>query len=614
MLGIERWEALVFSLSTWIDFYTMRYGMAVLPDPTSSPALKEHLLHFYESDVSLLDAMSAFIGAGLRASETCFLFATQAHHESLQERLKENGIDVLAAQERGEYRWFDAAEMLSKLMLDDMPESERFAREVGDLIAQATSGQRHVRIFGEMVALLWEQGNFNAVTRLEELWNDLYQRLNAFSLFCAYPMHSFSGQAHAAQFLEIIRLHSHLIPAGVSSLLIDPDEQLQAIALLQRKTYSLETEIEQREEVEQRLRVSEEALYRLAAIVESSDDAIVSKTLDGIITSWNASAERLFGYSAEEAVGRHITLIIPPELYPEEDEILRKLRQGERIKHYETVRVRKDGRRVDVSLSISPVKDRNGKIIGGSKIARDIGERRELERRKDEFIAMASHELKTPVTSLKGFTQLLQRRLRNSGNEEDLRFLTRMDTQVNRLTHLVDDLLNLTKMQTGKLEYRMEAFDLAELVQEIVENVQEATQTHRLLLEKTVVASVYGDRDRIGQVLTNLLTNAIKYSKDADRVIIRMEVSEGNVIVSVQDFGIGIPQEYQQRIFERFFRVSETGGTTYSGLGIGLYISRNIIKRHQGKLGVQSRKGEGSTFFFQLPLAQTANVRVEEGD
>jgi PAS domain S-box-containing protein len=347
---------------------------------------------------------------------------------------------------------------------------------------------------------------------------------------------------------------------------------------------------------------AEEIRRRLAAIVESSNDAIVGKTLDGIITNWNTAAEGLFGYSAEEAIGKHITLIIPAELYREEEEIIGKLRRGIRIQHYETVRLRKDGTRIDVSLSISPVKDDTGKIIGAAKIARDISERREQERRKDEFISMASHELKTPVTSLKGFTQILQRRLLKLNDKESVRFLARMDAQINRLTTLIDDMLDLSKMQNSQLAYRMERFDLAELVEEIVENVQGTTQTHHLLLEETIVVHIYGDRDRIGQVLINLLTNAIKYSPTTERIIVRMTIHEETVVVSVQDFGIGISESYQQSIFQRFYQVNEPAEKTYPGLGIGLYIASTIIERHKGRLWVQSRKGEGSIFHFSLPL------------
>jgi PAS domain S-box-containing protein len=342
---------------------------------------------------------------------------------------------------------------------------------------------------------------------------------------------------------------------------------------------------------------------RLAAIVESSDDAIVSKTLDGIITSWNAAAERLFGYSSEEAVGKHITLIIPVELYKEEEEIIRKLRQGIRIEHFETVRLRKDGRLIDVSLSISPVKDDAGNIIGAAKIARDIRERKELEQRKDEFISIASHELKTPISALKGFTQLLQRRFQGHSDEEAARFLARMDTQLDKLTTLISDMLDISKMQNGQLAYRMESFDLVELVEEIMENVQGTTQKHHLLLQKKVEAQIYGDRDRIGQVLMNLLTNAIKYSPTAGRIVVNMAIAEESVLVSVQDFGIGIPEDEQERIFQRFYQVNGPASKTSPGLGIGLYIARQIIERHHGYLWVQSREGEGSTFSFSLPLA-----------
>jgi signal transduction histidine kinase len=303
-------------------------------------------------------------------------------------------------------------------------------------------------------------------------------------------------------------------------------------------------------------------------------------------------------------------LIIPPELYDEEREIISKLRQGIRIEHYETTRVRKDGSRVEVSLSISPVKDSTGRIIGAAKIARDVTERRAFERRKDEFISMASHELKTPVTSIKGFTQLLHRRFQQRDDEESLRFLARMDAQLNKLTKLISDLLDISKMQTGQLEYRTEPFDLGALAQEIVENVQGTTQTHRLMLESPAHVPVFGDRDRIGQVLINLLTNAIKYSAQADKVLIRIAVDGENALVSVQDFGIGIAEAYQKKVFERFYQVNEPDMNTYPGLGIGLYIASEIIKRHHGHIWVESQKGKGSTFSFCLPLLEEESLKA----
>jgi PAS domain S-box-containing protein len=542
----------------------------------------EHFVQFYETDAFLLDSLSGFIGTGLAKGDACIVLATKAHRESLEERLKSNGLDLVAAQTQGDYISLDAAEALSKLMVDGLPDPELFALVVGDLVMRAAEGRHHVRAFGELVALLWADGNRVAAIRLEELWNDL-GKLHPFSLFCAYPMHGF--KMYEVEFTEICNRHSQVIPTEGYTTLTTPGDRLRAISLLQQKANALAEE-----------------RSRLAAIVESSNDAIVGKTLDGIITSWNPAAELLFGYSAQEAMGKHITLIIPAELQHEEEDIIGKLRQGIRIEHYETVRVRKDGRRIDVSLSISPVKDGTGNIIGAAKIARDITERKEFERRKDEFISMASHELKTPVTSLKGFTQLLLRRFKRLGDDETFRSLARMDTQLNRLTKLISDLLDISKMQTGQLQYSMEPFDLNVLAQEIVENVQETTQTHRLILQKTAEVCVCGDRDRIGQVLINLLTNAIKYSPQADQVIVQIALDGTDALVSVQDFGIGIAEAHQEKIFERFYQVNEPIEKTYPGLGIGLYIACEIIKRHRGRLWVKSQKGEGSVFYFSLPL------------
>jgi PAS domain S-box-containing protein len=234
----------------------------------------------------------------------------------------------------------------------------------------------------------------------------------------------------------------------------------------------------------------------------------------------------------------------------------------------------------------------------------DISDQKELERRKDEFISMASHELRTPVTSLKGFTNLFQRRLAKQADEKALHYLARMDAQLNKLTKLITDLLDVSKILTGKVIYREEPFELDALLNETIENLQAATPTHRLRLDGTAEAQIYGDRDRIGQVLINLITNAIKYSPQADTVVIHIARDSQNAQVSVQDFGIGIGKEHQQKIFERFYQVTDPEEKTYPGLGIGLYLSYEIIRRHEGNMWVESKKGEGATFHFTLPLME----------
>jgi PAS domain S-box-containing protein len=346
---------------------------------------------------------------------------------------------------------------------------------------------------------------------------------------------------------------------------------------------------------------AEAELARYAAIVTSSDDAIVSKTLDGTITSWNTAAERMFGYPAAEAIGQPITLIIPPELHQEEVDILGKLRRGVRIQHYETVRMRKDGTKVAVSLSISPVKDSTGNIIGAAKIARDITERLELERRKDEFISIASHELKTPITTLKGFIQLLSRKFERQGLPEAVPTLTKMEAQVNRLTKLIDELLDVSKIQAGRVDYEEEPVDLAALLRETVELLQASSPTHTLLIRGTHQAWIMGDKDRLGQMLTNLITNAIKYSPQANKVDLSLTASPTTVTLRVRDYGVGIPKAHQKNIFDRFYRVRDRH-QAFSGLGLGLYITHEIVKRHGGEMTVESEEGKGSTFVVSLPL------------
>lgn len=251
-----------------------------------------------------------------------------------------------------------------------------------------------------------------------------------------------------------------------------------------------------------------------------------------------------------------------------------------------------------------PVLNKNGQVAMVVTIIHDITEQMIIERRKDEFISMTSHELKTPVTSLKGFTNVLQRRLAKQDDTQSLYYLARMDAQLNKLTALISDLLDISRMQSGKLPLRAEPFDLDALVAETVENAQAATSTHQLYIEGRTGALICGDKDRLSQVFINLLTNAIKYSPGAQRVVVRLSRDEdqGQALVSVQDFGIGIDQAHHDKIFERFYQVTDPEEKTYPGLGIGLYISSELVARHHGRMWVESRKGRGSTFFVALPV------------
>jgi PAS domain S-box-containing protein len=348
---------------------------------------------------------------------------------------------------------------------------------------------------------------------------------------------------------------------------------------------------------------------RLAAIVESSDDAIVSKDLNGIIASWNKGAERLFGYTAQEAIGKSITMLIPPDRYDEEPAILARIRRGEPIEHYETVRRRKDGTLLDISLTVSPIVDSRGTIVGASKIARDITAQRALARQKDEFLGIASHELKTPVTGIKGYAQLLERHFRKMGDAPATAMLAKLDGQIDRLTGLIDDLLDVTRIESGKMLFRPAPFDLNALIAEEIEDVQRTAERHTIVRELAEPVTIVADRDRIGQVLTNLLTNAIKYSPQADRVVVRTARAGERIIVSVQDFGIGIPAAMRPHIFERFYRIDGDARASYSGLGLGLYIAAEFVTRHGGAIWVEGEEGAGTTMAFSLPLDRASDGR-----
>jgi len=527
-------------------------------------------------------------------------------------------------------------------------------------------------------------------------------------------------------------------------------------------------------------RESKEAV--LAAIITSSDDAIISKNLEGIINSWNEAAERMYGYTEQEAIGQHITLIIPQDRLDEETHIINSIKSGARVEHFETLRQTKTGELVPVSLTISPVKDARGKIIGASKIARDITRLKKAEEilknyaekleilngiggvvsenldvnkilqsvtdittkltgaafgaffynvknekgesymlytlsgapkeafekfgmprntdvfnptfmgegivrvdditkdpryghnpphygqpkghlpvisylavpvlsktgevlgglfyghpeagkftaehelllsgvvvqtaialdnarmydeishlnaKKDEFIGLASHELRTPLTSLKGYLQIFEKGL--SENDKNKAYIKKAVQQVNKLSALIGDLLDVSKIETGTLPLTFTEFDICKLLHEVTELMQYSARGHRLHLQCHVPEiMVNADKQRIEQVVTNLVSNAIKYSPGANKVNISVSKKNGCAHVEVTDFGMGIAKDQQARIFSRFYRVEELA-FHISGLGIGLYISKEIISRHHGNLDVVSEPGKGSTFWFDLP-------------
>ena len=369
-------------------------------------------------------------------------------------------------------------------------------------------------------------------------------------------------------------------------------------------------------------RRDEEARARLAAIVESSHDAVISKTLDGVIRTWNTGAERLFGYSAEETVGRHISLLIPPERLAEgeEDRILARLARGELVDHFETVRVSKDGRRLDISLTVSPIHDREGRVIGASKVARDVTERKRVEaalreaaealkeadRRKDEFLAVLAHELRNPLAPLRNGLQVM----RLGADDPELVARTRemMDRQLSHMVRLIDDLLDVSRISRNKMELRCSRVLLADVVSSAVETARPALEAagHELTIAlPPEPVHLDADLTRLAQVFGNLLHNSAKYTDRGGHIGLSAARDGNQIRVSVHDDGIGIPAAALPSLFEIFSQVDRSIERSTGGLGIGLALVKGLVEMHGGTVEAASPgPDQGSTFTVTLPLAE----------
>jgi two-component system CheB/CheR fusion protein len=363
-------------------------------------------------------------------------------------------------------------------------------------------------------------------------------------------------------------------------------------------------------------RRAEQATALLGAIVDSSDDAIVSKDLNGIITSWNKGAERLFGYTSSETVGRSITMLIPPDRLDEETHILEQLRAGARVDHFETVRVRKDGSRLDLSLTISPVKSADGRIVGASKIARDITERKRAEealrdakqtaeaasRAKDEFLAMLGHELRNPLGAISGAVGVLD--LKGQADDETVQLREIIRRQAVHLTRLLDDLLDVTRLATGKVELQRRTVDLRTVAEGALRSLTEGGKAAQHAISFTgETVCVDGDPTRLEQVILNLLDNAVKYTPPDGRITLSI-AAEGDVaMVRVADTGAGMTQDVVARVFEPFVQAHQTLDRARGGLGLGLTLVKRLVELHGGSVAAHSPgPGHGTEILVRLPL------------
>lgn len=915
----------------------------------------DHAVQFYETDDYLVESLSGFIKDGLDAGEACVVVAVQAHRAPLEAHMEATQLDIASAQAQDAYIWLDADETLARFMVNGMPQPGRFVEVIGGILARAAMGGRPVRVFGEMVARLWEQRNEAAVVRLEALWNELRDAVQPFSLCCAYPMEGFAGEGNRASFAEICNQHMRVIPAETFSALTDSGERLRTISLLQQKAHTLEVEVTERRAAEARLRASENRYRRL---FEASTDGILLVDPDTqTVIDANPVMAGLLGYEYGQLLGRELWQI---GLFPDEGMATAALRELEQqhFLHYEALplhtsdgqrryvefvsnrfranghdviqcnvrditdrkrleqeivsqaaqitatfealtdgllifdagghlvqmnsaaramlklegdvsgyslptqgpsrfevrdeqgrtlpadawpiaRVLKgdvlaeasamdiiicslDGHERQLNITGAPARGEQGQIIGGVCIMHDVTERRRLEQQTrralaallqmaealvqlpaadeiiaasdqspnenlvvqqlatltqavlgcecatfaavdaenelihlvasvglsdaerrewhhanaqyhlgdclpaeslgqlrageavrvdaisgptsswlththdqtlivpirlsehlvgilclgydapdhryapeevdfadavaklaalvlererllhertnaeaqllallkangmmNEFLGIASHELRTPLTVIRANVQLLDKTLGRLSNTSDengtdqarLRERTvvlarRIEQQSLRQERLVNELLDVSRIEAGRLELQVAPMDLVAIVRESVEE-------QRLLHEQRAISlalprdcdaiAVCADAERIGQVVTNFLTNALKYSEEDQPVSVALAVHGDAARVSVQDCGPGLSPETHEQIWQRFYRVPgvEVQSGSGVGLGLGLYISKTIVERMGGAIGVESAPGQGSTFWFTLPVTHS---------
>ncbi|WP_415880413.1 PAS domain S-box protein [Methylomonas sp. TEB] len=397
---------------------------------------------------------------------------------------------------------------------------------------------------------------------------------------------------------------------------------------------------------------AEKLLSEYAAIIESTEDAIIGKTLDSVITSWNKGAERMFGYRADEIVGQSIAILIPGECQNEEREIQDRVRRGESIRHYETIRRRKDGQLIDVSVTVSPLRNSQGEIVGASKIARDITDRKRAEnelmryrnelentvqqrtaelllardaaeaanKAKSVFLANMSHELRTPMNAILGFSAILLKNARlQDGDRANVEIINRSGEH---LLNLINDVLEMAKIEAGRVQLEDAPFDLGEMVLDVMKmmQVRAAEKNLQIVVDQSSSFPRYiiGDQARLRQILINLVGNALKFTQQGG-VVIRLSTKNNaiaHLLIEVEDSGPGIAAEDQKHIFEPFVQIGQLADN--KGTGLGLSITRQFVQLMKGSISLESAPGKGSLFRIDVPLkqAQAADItdlyRLEE--
>jgi PAS domain S-box-containing protein len=564
----------------------------------------DHFVQFYENDDYLTDSVSGFVAAALNSGNSSIVVASLEHRIAIQRKLAAREVSVAEAIEAGRYVVLDARDLLSKIMVDELPNVARFEQHIASAVGQIARGGQRVHAFGEMVAMLWEDGNRHAAIRLEELWNDLGDR-HRFTLFCAYPIADFNDAGHAVPFNGICACHSRVIPAESYGDIDSIDERLRAISRLQQKAQSLEAEIEHRAEIEKALSSRER---ELADFFENGPVGMHRVGPDGDILWANRADYEMLGYTIGEFVGHSIT-----EFHVDSDviaDMLNRLRRGETLKDAPARLRCKDGAIKHVLIDSNACFE-NGKFAHTRCFTRDVTQQclaenalREADRRKDLFLTMLAHELRNPLAPIRNGLEVL--RLDNAHSRLSAEACKVMERQVGQITRLVDDLLDLSRIARDKIELRKERLDLNTIVKNTVDACRPLMDAagHQLnvqLLDQPIHVCV--DPTRMSQVLANLLNNSAKYTESGGRIEIEAKLEGAHAVIAVRDNGIGISRESLDYVFDLFHQADRSGQRAQGGLGIGLTLVRRLVEMHGGAVHAKSDgPGKGSLFTVRLPL------------
>jgi signal transduction histidine kinase len=446
-----------------------------------------HLVQYYEQEGFLYDRVTDFMSGGLRGSDAAVLIATRAHRDGVESRLAGRGVDLAHLTAGGRYHALDARDTLSRFMVDGSPDPYRFANTIGPVIRTARSGDRRVLAFGEMVALLWAEGNRDAAIRLEELWNELARR-ETFALLCAYPMAHFDEASYAKPFADINAAHTWVTPAESYSI-VEADERNRVVATLQQKAAALEAESKQRAVLEVALR---------------------------------------------------------------------------------------------------------GKI----------DELAEVDRRKDEFLAMLGHELRNPLAPVTTALQIM--RIHENEPNRVARSREIVERQIEHMTRLIDDLLDVSRITRGKIELREQPLLLSSVIERAIESARPLIDErgHRIALDLPAEPVTFlADPARLSQVFANLLNNAAKYTDVGGWISVRARVEAKDLVVGVKDDGPGLTKDLRKHAFDLFMQGPEARARARGGLGIGLTLVRRLVELHGGSVeALSDGPGKGTEFVVRLPL------------